>query len=741
MSHLAYVYGPQKVVEWVARTPGTEPFYASRFREVFGRPLDEEWNAWIAAEVTFQTANLERLRQNPITETKPLTSRALGSVSRPALDRATNSVYLGVNYPGQVAHLARLDLATGEIEKVFDLKGVALFWVTSLALDPAGRKLFYVTDNNNYRDLNVLDLSSGETTKLQVDSRVGDLAWDATRRTVWGVRHYNGISTLVRFSPPWRQWDQVHSFEYGNDLYSIDVSPDGAKLVGAMTRVDGTQELALFDVAKLLGGDAAYEVLGEFENSSPADFTFSPDGAHIYGSSFYSGVSNLYRYRFSDGEIEPLTNTDGGLFRPLPLDDSTLFALAYTAEGFQPVTLPIQPVPSIKSIDFFGTVLTEKRPELREWNIGSPAEIDLAARTKYDGDFTLLGSTYLSSMYPIVEGYKDSAAAGLRLDFRDLFSLSQLKLTLSYSPDSELESEEKLHALAEFRYLDWELHASYNRADFYDLFGPVKTGRKGYALGVDWGTSLIEDLPNRSLDVSLGAAGYADTDTLPGFQNVASPVDELVEAEAGLHYKAVRSSLGSIETEEGVDIQLTLGDQLVKGEHFPYGGAELALGTGLPIDHSSLWLRTAIGGAFGDRNSPFGNVYFGGFRNNYVDHLDYRRYRELLAFPGFEIDEITAHNFGKAMLEWNLPPIRPRAGSRRANVNWIGASLFGGVLASDIDHQRLRREYTTAGIQVDTRFTVLTHLQFTLSLGAAYGEENHGESVDEYMFSLKLPPL
>jgi hypothetical protein len=93
------------------------------------------------------------------------------------------------------------------------------------------------------------------------------------------------------------------------------------------------------------------------------------------------------------------------------------------------------------------------------------------------------------------------------------------------------------------------------------------------------------------------------------------------------------------------------------------------------------------------------------------------------------------------MLEWNLPPIRPRAGSRRANVNWIGASLFGGVLASDIDHQRLRREYTTAGIQVDTRFTVLTHLQFTLSLGAAYGEENHGESVDEYMFSLKLPPL
>jgi hypothetical protein len=741
MSYLALTYGPERLIDWVARETGDAPFFADRFVEVFGKPLAEGWNDWIAFENGFQQANLARLRENPVTRLEPLTDRALGSVSRPALDRERGQVYLAVNYPGQIAHLARLDLATGQLEKLRDLKGVALFWVTSIALDPATGSLFYVTDNNHLRDLNVLDVETNRSRRLQVDARIGDLAFDGASSELWGVRHYNGISTLVRMSPPYDGWKQVHSFPYGTDIYSLDFSPAGDRLSAAITFVDGSQKLALFDVAKLRAGDASYETLGEFENSSPADFTFSADGRHLYGSSFYSGVSNLYRYRFSDGDIEPLTNTDSGLFRPLPLDEETLFALEYTAEGFRPVTLPIEPVESIRSIEFLGARVAEERPVVRSWNIGSPAEIDLESRTTYDGDHSILGSLGLSSVYPILEGYKDSEAAGVLLDFRDPLSLSQVKLTLSYSPDSELASDERLHALAELRYLEWRAHGSWNRADFYDLFGPTKAGRKGYSLGLEWSRNLLLDEPNRRIDVHAGATGYGDLDTLPGFQNVASPADELVDVTAGLDYKSVRNSLGSIETEEGVELSLTGGDQLVSGEHFPYANLDLDFGTGLPLDHSSLWLRTAVGGAFGDRDNPFGNVFFGGFRNNYVDHQDYRRYRTTLAFPGFEIDEIQAHTYGKALLEWNLPPLRPRGGTPNFHTNWIGAALFGGVLVADPDRSELRREYTTLGIQVDTRFTVLTHLQFTLSIGAAVGKPEGGDSVDELMVSLKLPPL
>ncbi len=740
VSHLVDESGPERMVDWVARKEGTEPYFAAQFEKLYGKKLDASWSEWIRSEGEFQGKNLAKLREHPITQVEPLTSRALGSVSRPAIDRKLGKVYLGISYPGQIAHLAELDLASREMRKLLLLKGAALFWVTSLALDPEAQTLFYITDNNDYRDLNALDLKSGKSRLLQRDARVGDLAFDASDRSLWGVRHYNGISTLVRIPPPYTEWNQIHSFPYGNDIYSLDVSPDGSRLVAALTHVDGTQSLALFDVAKLRAGDATYTVLGEFENTSPADFVFSPDGGFLYGSSYYSGVSNLYRYSFASDEIEPLSNIESGLFRPVPLDDGRLFAMLFTSAGFQPVTLAIAPVEKINSIDFLGAVVAEKYPVLKSWNIGSPAEIDLEQETRYDGELSIAGSLGLASIYPIVEGYKDSASAGLHVDIRDPVGLSTLGITVSYSPDDELLTEERLHALAVYRYFTWQVEASYNRANFYDLFGPTKSGRKGYSLGIEHYNSLILDEPNRRLDVRTRIAGYRDLDTLPGFQNVASPATELTELESALHYKSVRKSLGAVENQAGVELELVGGDQLVSGDHFPYLRLDLSAGTELPLQFSSLWLHSSFGGAFGDRDNAFGNFYLGGFRNNWVDYHEQRRYREAIAFPGFEIDEIVGHKYGKTLLEWNLPPLRFKAGTSAAFVNWVNIALFGGLVVTDFDHSELQREFSTGGIQVDTRFTVRAHMQFTLSLGAAFGRESGGESVDEYMVSLKLRP-
>jgi len=743
MSYLAFRYGPEKLIEWVARKPGTKPNFAAQFEQVFGMPLRQAWDEWTASEVEFQRANLGRLRANPVTRGTPITERALGSVSRPAYDPATGKIYLGVSYPGQVAHLAELDLATGGLRKLVDVKGAALFWVTSLALDPATRTLFYTTDNNNLRDLRALDLATGRSRLLQRDARFGDLAFDPADRSLWGVRHYNGISTLVRVPPPYAEWHQVWSLPYGDDIYSIDVSHDGRKLVAALTHVDGSQSLGLFEIEKLLAGETEPRVLGEFESSSPADFTFSADDGELYGSSFYSGVSNLYRYSFATGEIQPLTNAETGFFRPLPLADGRLFALEYTARGFLPETLQPEPVEKVAAIDFYGTEVVRRHPILQSWNIGAPSEIDLAAKTRYDGDFSIAGALGLASVYPVVDGYKDSAAAGVYFDFRDPVGLSKLGLSLSYSPDDALPTDERLHAAIEYRYFNWSAHASYNRTDFYDLFGPTKRGRKGYAYGFGWERPLIFDEPARRLDFYLDASGFGDLDTLPGFQNVASPVTELYQAETGLRYKSVRKSLGAIEDEEGIRLDLRAGDQVASGRQYPWIQLDLSAGTELPIEHSSLWLHGSLGAAFGDRANPLGNFYFGGFRNNYVDHLETRRFRSAFSFPGFEIDEIPAHRYAKAIAEWQLPPIRLRGGSPTAWLDWISVGLFGGGIVTDFDRSEMRRDFGTMGVQIDTRFTLRTHFKFTLSLGAAFGRElvAGSETVDEYMVSLKLPPL
>ncbi len=41
MSYLALTYGPEKLVEWLRRSEDSKAFYASQFKHVFGKPLDD----------------------------------------------------------------------------------------------------------------------------------------------------------------------------------------------------------------------------------------------------------------------------------------------------------------------------------------------------------------------------------------------------------------------------------------------------------------------------------------------------------------------------------------------------------------------------------------------------------------------------------------------------------------------------------------------------------------------------
>ena len=60
---------------------------------------------------------------------------------------------------------------------------------------------------------------------------------------------------------------------------------------------------------------------------------FSPDGRYLFGSSYYTGVSNIFRYELATGELEAMTNAETGFFRPVPLDDGRLLVFRYTGNG------------------------------------------------------------------------------------------------------------------------------------------------------------------------------------------------------------------------------------------------------------------------------------------------------------------------------------------------------------------------------------------------------------------------
>jgi len=735
---LARTYSPEQVVEWVARHEGSRGYYASQFKKVFGTSIEQAWARWIADERIFQQKNLEAIRKFPVTPSTDLTGRALGSVSRAYYDAATRKMYAAFNYPGVVAHLGAIDTVTGAVERLVNIKGPTVYTVTSLARDPATGILYYTADNGAWRDLMSFDPATRKTTQLQKEARIGDLAFDRADRSLWGIRQLNGLCTLVRMEPPYAAWKQVHTFPYGTVVYDLGVSPDGTQVVASFGEISGKQNVRVLPVAGLLAGDLTPTAQFDFGTSVPNGFVFSPDGRYVYGSSYYTGVSNIFRYEVAAGTLEAVTNADTGFFRPIPLGGDDLIAFRYTGQGFVPTRLSAAPLEDVSPITFMAERVVEEHPVIKQWSVGSPAKIDFDGMRKTNGVYHLAGGLRRESFYPILQGYKDTAAVGMRFNFSDRLQLNRLGVTGTYSPDTGLPASERLHLWGTYDRYDWRARVGLNPGDFYDLFGPTKSGRKGYYALVGHKTSLVYDEP-RSLDLDLSAAVAGNIDQLPEYQNVAVDIDHLYSFDAKLNFSDVRKSLGAVDDEVGTRWSAVLQGRVVDGTTVPKFYGTYDRGLPLPAGHSSVWFRNAGGYSPRDRDLPFANFYFGGFGNNYVDHAEVKRYREYYAFPGADLNEIGGRNFAKSLVEWNLPPWRfRRAGTPGFYATWMRPAVFVGGLVTNVDDAAFRRELATAGGQVDFSVSALSALDVTVSLGGAVALEDQYKPRRELMVSVKI---
>jgi len=739
ISWCALQHSPEKVLDWFKRVDGTSRYYADHFEQVFGLTLEAAWADWIAWEKGFQAANLEAVKKYPITPARPVTPEPLGSISRAFVDEKAGVLYSAVRRPGVLAHLGAISLADGGIRQLEDIKGPALYKVTSLVHVPQADLLVYTTDNNLIRDLVAYDLATGDSRLLQRDARIGDLALAAPTADLYGIRHQNGLATLVRLPPPYQKWTQVHTFPYGTDVYDIDVSPDGALLSASVGGIDGRQRLAVFELAKLAAGEAAAIAEADFGTAVPEGFVFSPDGRYLFGSSYYTGVSNLFRYEPKTKQLEMVTNTDTGMFRPVPLASGDLIAFAYSGAGFQPVVVE-QPGPlqDASAVRFLGAEIAAKYPVIQSWEAGSPARVDFEKLVTRRDKYLPLREFEFAAAYPMLEGYKNSVAAGALLRWSDPMGFDSLELAVSHSPDGDLPEGERGHAEITYRHLGWSLRASHNDADFYDLFGPTERSRRADAVGLGWERALIYDKP-RELHFSVDVDHYTNLERLPDAQNVAAPFEKLTTAQAGLDFAYVLNSLGNVDDEKGVRWELVAEANYVNSEAIPRYRAGLDFGFPVGPAHSTLWLLNAAGAADGDRLDPFANFFFGGFGNNYVDDGEIKRYREHYAMPGFELNALGGRTFAKSTLEWNLPPlVFDRVGTPGFYLAWARPALFGTGLVTNFDDTPTRVEAQSAGAQLDFRFRVMHGLDMTLSAGYAIGWIE-GERVDEeVMVSLKI---
>jgi hypothetical protein len=737
MSYLGLIYGPEKVIAWLRRDPGSAGYYSVQFERVFGKPLDAAWQDWIAWEHRFQTANLAQVQTYPATPAQPLTRQGLGSISRAFLTPDGQGLVGAFRAPGVIANVGVLSLQGGGIRKLADVKGAMIYRVTSLAYDPRQNKAWYTADNYAFRDLMEVDVATGKTRMLLKDARIGDIAFNPKDRTIWGLRHLNGLVTLVRLDPPYAGWSQIHTFDYGEIPFDLDISPDGTLLSASVGEINGEQSVRVYRLDEL--GQGPLHPVAQFTQggATPESFVFSPDGRYLFGSSYYTGVSNIWRYELAAQKLEAVSNASTGYFRPIPRPDGKLIVYEYTGEGFTPKVIDPVPLEDLGTIKFLGAEVAAQHPIVKQWAVGSPASVPLDSMITERGKYEPGKEMTLDSIYPIVEGYRGDVAAGVHAIFEDPLQFRQASATIAYSPEDDVPESERLHINLEYKTLRWRLRYWHNGADFYDIFGPTYASRRGDAVLVNYKNALVYD-PPRQLDFVADLAGFRNLDSLPLAQNIAAPSKNLVSGLMGLRYEATDKSLGAVDYEKGLKWSLLAGSDLSSGVLYPKLYGTFDFGFPLPLRHASLWLYNSGGVSGGDRENALSNFYFGGFGNNYIDDGEVKRYRDFGSFPGFKIDDLASHQFAKSVLELNLPPLRfEEVGRPSFFLSSMRLALFAGVMQLNPGRQD-GRTVETVGAQADFNFTVALRLPMVLSFGAASGFEDGRHRGDEVMVSLKV---
>jgi len=738
VSYLAYKYGIPKLKDFYSRNDTSRRFYASQFKHVYGIRIQDEWNNWIEWEHEFQRSNLAKIRENPVTEYRRLISHTLGSVSRPYFDNKAGMIYLAVNYPGKLAHIAGVDINTGKMKKITAVQSPGLYYVTSLAYNDSSKTLFAATHNQDWRGLQSVNVITGKTRKLIKYDRAGNLVFNSRDKCIYAVQSMSGRSILIRFLPPYKEWEDLYTLPFGKDLSDLDISPDGLTISATLSDIQGKQQLVLFNIPDLLSGITDYKEVYEFEDNPAANFVFSPDGKYLYGTSYYTGASNIFRISLKTRKPEILTNAESGFFRPLPLSNDSMIVFEFTHEGMMPGIMKIDTLTNVNAIEFLGQKIYEKHPLVESWMLPPPSKINLDSLNVKEKRYSPIKELRLAGAYPIIQGYKNYVAAGYRVNFMDPMGLNSLVMKLSFSPYPSLAMKQTVHFSLEYNLWNWTFSAQYNYADFYDLFGPTKFSRAGYAFSVKY-YKLFNRMSPQKTDMYVKITAYGDLETLPYYQNIASDYRELYMATINFHKNYLRKSLGAIEPEQGYEWNVFAYTSLAKNTFYPQLINNFDFGFLLPLRNSSLWFRTSAGQSFGSPDKTNSYFYFGGFGNNYVDYRSAQQYREMASFPGVQIDEISALNYGKFSTEVNFQPIRFRKfGLLGFYSTYIRFTVFGQGLFTNFFNDQVNHNWFSSGAQVDLELVLFSLLKSSFSVGYARAYRDGTGPKDQVMISLKL---
>ncbi len=721
-AYLSIKYGADKLLDWFKVEPGD--FYegfVNKFKKVYGLSLTKGWNDFIQFEKNFQNENIKRIEKSLVTPIHQITRGPIGWVTEAYYDSSENSMIFGFHNPNHLAEIGKLKLTGSQIKKVGTLPTPSMFQVASTAFDKNLGLFFYTTKNNElYRDLRVLQLKSQDTKLLFENSRVGDLTVSNSNHEIWGVLHSDARTSLVYSAYPYRFLEPVIGFNVGDNIFDLSVSPSGHQLTAVLHRTNGVQSVIVANCDSLKAGKN-FKFFTITDKGTPESPSWSSDGKYIYWNAYTNGVSNIYRKKINDpsSAVEPMSNTLSGLFKPVYLNKDSLFAFEFTPKGFIPVIIPNKPAEYLPAIQYMGEEIVNKDPEVTHWTTPKYNVADFKKGITKQKTYNSLANLKILTFIPVISGFREQKVFGFYSHISDPLIVNDLTMEFGVSLFNKNPQAPKYHLKAKYSYKrKYNVGIDYNAPDFYDLFNKRKRGMMGTKLSLGDVHYWIYDNPLKvkqttEFDWYTGVEYFNDN-----LLKISIP--DFWVAQTAINSKDLRRSIGSIDFEYGNNFTLTwmnFGSQdkksVVAGQLF---GEWDNYSTWL-FPHNIFHLKVASGYSWNTNKLIQAKFYFGGFGNRIIEDADVKQYRNIFRLPGVPIYDISAANFGKVMIENELPPVRfSNARIGQHYLSHFNVSLYSQGL---IVFSPKISNWVDAGAQINFVFRHWYNLESTFSAGIA----------------------
>ncbi|HEX9252743.1 MAG TPA: hypothetical protein VF870_10905 [Ignavibacteriaceae bacterium] len=738
IANIANKYGTQKLYNWFSIKP--DEFYPgleSKFEKVYGIPLSDAWENFIADEKQFQNSNISLIKKYPLTEFRKLSDKPFGWVTHTTYDSKNNSLIFGYHRKGELAEIQKFNLDNKESSYITTLPTPSLIQVAAVAYDESYKKLFYTTNNNQlYRDVWEFDLNNNKEKLLFKDSRIGQLTISPSTHELWGIQHLSGKAILIRSKYPYSEFQSLSVFDVGDEFSDLSINKKGNLLAAVLHRSSGQQSIIISDITGLEKG-YPFQFRAITSSGSPENPSWSLDGKYLYWNAYTNGVSNIYRYDLQTEEIIALTNTIKGFFKPMEVSKDSIIAMEFSLDGFTPVKFGISKADKLPAINYFGQKILDKSPELYELNL-KPANkvIDKNLFTKEES-YSSLSDFSIKTFIPVVSGFQSRVVLGLFTQFNDPLLNHDLVIEAGVSPFKETTKDIKFHFRLKYSYHQkLTLSIEQNAPDFYDLFNTRKRGMLGGRYSVGYNHYWIFDNPLKvkqmtELSIYRGIKFINDNLT-----EVRQPDFAILKSE--LEIRDLRKTIGSIDWESGDLFKFSVlaygsnpDDPQFSGQLMGEWDKYFLFLTA----HNVLHLKAATGYHFINDNIPETMFFFGGFGNREIENEPVKQFEKMFRFPGVPIYSITSDKFLKVMVENSLPPVRiPDLSFSSIEFKNINVSIFSQGLISD---SREIDKAVNLGAQLNIMFQHWYNLESTVSTGFAKAWWRSGNDT-EWFISWKL---